>query len=87
MNDDEKAPSPVQEVPEPPGRKVLGFQAINTMPAKATPNGESDKPNGDPTQEDGPPKDHSTGDAAASITSSNGRRQSQSAKSQPSLHA
>lgn len=87
MNDDEKAPSPLQEAPEAPGRKVLGFQAVNTMPAKVTPNGESDKPNGDPAQEDGPPKDHSVDDAAASTTSSNGRRQSQSAKSQPSLHA
>lgn len=87
VNGDEKAPSPLQEASEAPGRKVLGFQAVNTMPAKVTPNGESDKPNGDPTQEDGPPKDHSTDDAAASTTSSNGRRQSQSAKSQPSLHA
>lgn len=87
VNGDEKAPSPLQEAPEAPGRKVLGFQAVNTMPAKVTPNGESDKPNGDPTQEDGPPKDHPTDDAAASTTSSNGRRQSQSAKSQPSLHA
>lgn len=88
VNGDEKARSPVQEAPEAPSdRKVLGFQAVNTMPAKVTPNGDSDKPNGDTTQEDGSPKDHSTDYAVNSTTSSNGRRQSQSAKSQSSLHA